>query len=123
MDPKRETDALAAFAGRTAGSDAERRAGVHLRERLRRMGRDAKLEAIEVRPRVGLVHTFHALLAIVGSVVAVSSAIAGAAMVLAAGLLTLLDLTGVRPVHPPAHRAAGLAERASRRRMVAAQAR
>ena len=98
MDPKRETDELAAFHGRTAGSDAERRAAGHLRERLRRMGREAGVEAIEVRPRFGLVHTFHALLAIVGSVVAVSSAITGAALVLAAGILTLLDLTGLLPI-------------------------
>ena len=98
MDPKRETDELVNFAGRTAGTDAERRASVHLRERLREMGRDADLEAIEVRPRFGLVHTFHALLAIVGSVVAVSSPVTGAALVLAAGLLALLDLTGILAV-------------------------
>ena len=97
MDSKRECDAVAAFSGRIAGSDAERRAAVHLRDRLRRMGRDADLEAIEVWPRVGLAHTFHALLAIVGSVVAVSDAVAGSALVLAAGVLTLLDLTGVAP--------------------------
>lgn len=98
MDPKREADGLADFAGRTAGTDAERRAAVHLRERLRRMGREAEFEAIEVRPRFGLVHTFHALLAIVGSVVAVSNPIAGAALVLAAGVLALLDLTGILAV-------------------------
>lgn len=98
MDPKLETDELADFAGRTAGSDAERRAAMHLRERLRRMGREAELEAIAVRPRVGLTHTFHALLAIVGSVVAVSSPIVGAALVLAAGVLALLDLTGALAV-------------------------
>jgi hypothetical protein len=98
MDPKRETEDLAAFHGRTAGSDAERRAAGHLRERLRRMGREAGVETIEVRPRFGLVHTFHALLAIVGSVVAVSSAITGAALVLAAGILALLDLTGLLPI-------------------------
>jgi len=77
-----------------AGTDAERRAAMHLRERLRGMGREAELEAVEVRPRFGLAHTFHALLAIVGSVVAVSSPTVGAAMVLAAGVLVLLDLTG-----------------------------
>jgi len=94
MDPKRETQDLADFAGRTAGTDAERRAAMHLRERLRRMGREAELEAVEVRPRFGLTHTLHALLAIVGSVVAVSSPTTGAALVLAAGVLVALDLTG-----------------------------
>jgi len=98
MDPKNETDALAAFAGRMAGTDAERRAATHLRERLRGMGREAELEAVEVRPRFGLAHTFHALLAIVGSVVAVSSAIVGTALVLAAGVLVLLDVGGILPV-------------------------
>ena len=94
MDPKRETQDLADFAGRTAGTDSERRAAMHLRERLRRMGREAELEAVEVRPRFGLTHTLHALLAIVGSVVAVSSPTTGAALVLAAGVLVALDLTG-----------------------------
>jgi len=94
MDPKRETQDLADFAGRTAGTDAERRAAMHLRERLHGMGREAELEAVEVRPRFGLTHTLHALLAIVGSVVAVSSPTTGAALVLAAGVLVALDLTG-----------------------------
>ena len=94
MEAKREAAALEAFGGRAAGSDAERRAAVHLRDRLRAMGREADTEAIEVRPRFGLAHTLHALVAIVGSVVAVASPLAGAAVVLAAGVLTLLDLTG-----------------------------
>ena len=94
MDLKRETQDLADFAGRMAGTDAERRAAMHLRERLHGMGREAELEAIEVRPRFGLTHTLHALLAIVGSVVAVSSPTTGAALVLAAGVLVALDLTG-----------------------------
>ncbi len=94
MDPIREPHDLTDYAGRMAGTDAERRAAMHLRERLRGMGREAELEAVEVRPRFGLAHTFHALLAIVGSVVAVSSPTVGAAMVLAAGVLVLLDLTG-----------------------------
>lgn len=94
MDLKRETQDLADFAGRMAGTDAERRAAMHLRERLHGMGREAELEAIEVRPRFGLTNTLHALLAIVGSVVAVSSPTTGAALVLAAGVLVALDLTG-----------------------------
>jgi len=98
MEPKRDTHDLAHFAGRTAGTDAERRAAVHLRERLRGMGRDAELEAVEVRPHIGLTHTFHALLAIVGSVVAVSSPTVGTALVLAAGVLVALDLTSTLPV-------------------------
>ncbi len=44
-----------------------------------------------MHPRFGLAQTLHALLAVVGSVVAVSAPAPGAALVLAATLLTLLD--------------------------------
>ena len=76
------------------GTDAERRAAVALRDRLEADGRPAELQAIRVHPRFGLAHALHALLAVVGSVVAVSAPAAGAALVLAAALLTLLDALG-----------------------------
>ena len=47
-----------------------------------------------MHPRFGLAHTLHALLAVVGSIVSVSSPAPGAALVLAALLLTLLDALG-----------------------------
>lgn len=94
MDTIREIAALAAYKGRAAGSDAERRAAVHLRGRLEGIGRDANLQAIDVRPRFGLVHALHAVVAIAGSVVAVENPALGAALVLIAAVATTLDVTG-----------------------------
>ncbi len=47
-----------------------------------------------MRPRFGLTHALHALLAVLGSVLAVSDAPIGAAIVLFAVLSTVLDVTG-----------------------------
>ncbi len=88
------TDDLTAIQGRCAGTDAERRAAVTLRERLEAAGRPAQVQAIRVHPRFGLAHALHALLAVVGSVVAVSAPAPGAALVGVAALLTLLDGLG-----------------------------
>ncbi len=90
----RETAALETFDGRGAGTDAERRAAVHLRDRLTALGRDAQLQAIRIRPRFGLAHAVHALVGVVGSVVAVSAPAPGAALVLVAAVLTFLDVSG-----------------------------
>lgn len=89
-----EAAALARFGGRCAGTDAERRAAGHLRDRLTAMGREAELHAIRVWPRFGLAHALHALLAVVGGVVAVSAPAPGSALVLLAALLTFLDAAG-----------------------------
>ncbi len=98
MDVAAEIAALTAQHGRSAGTDAERRTAVHLRERLRDLGRDAELQTLHVRPRFGLVHAGHALLAVVGSVVAVEAPEVGGALVLVAALGTLLDVTNVLQV-------------------------
>ena len=66
-----------------------------LRDRLRGMGREADLQTVPIRPRFGLAHTAHALLAVVGSVVAVTNPEVGGALVLAAALATFLDVTNV----------------------------
>jgi hypothetical protein len=89
---------LTAFPARCAGTDAERRAAVHLRGRLEAMDRDAEVQTIDVRPRFALAHALHALMAVVGSVLAVSAAAPGAALVLAAALLTFLDAYGILQV-------------------------
>lgn len=94
MDPMRETAALAGQDRRVAGSDAERRAAVHVRDRLRSLGREAEAQAIQIRPRFGLTHAIHAVLAIVGSVVAVGSPPLGAALVLVAAVSAFLDVSG-----------------------------
>ena len=95
MDAVAEIAALTAHRGRSAGTDAERRSAVHLRDRLRDLGREADLQTVAVRARFGLVHAGHALLAVVGSVAAVESPAVGGALVLLAALATLLDATNV----------------------------
>jgi len=68
---------------------------VHLRDRLEELGRPAELQAVQVRPRFGLTHTLHALMAIFGSVLAAANAPIGAAIVLFAALSTFLDTAGI----------------------------
>jgi hypothetical protein len=92
-----EIDALVAFEDRAPGTDAERRAARHLEQRLQDLGRDAKVEATDVWPAWHLAFAFHGIVAVVGSVVAVSQPILGGAMVLAATLLALADAFGFPP--------------------------
>ena len=94
VDPLTEIDALVRFDGRWPGTDAERRAAVHLCERLRALGRDAELEPTRVRPGYPVTHIIHALLAIAGSLLSVSSPLAGIILVLVAATSTFGDLTG-----------------------------
>ena len=95
MDAIREIAGLTAHRGRAAGTDAERRAAVYLRDRLEALGRPAELQTAHVRPRFGLTHAIHALLAIFGSVVAAANAPVGAAIVLVAAVSTFLDAAGL----------------------------
>jgi Peptidase family M28 len=94
VDVRREIEELVAFEGRIAGWDAERRAAEHLAGRLRKLGRDAQIEPTAVRPNWALTHLIHALLAIAGSLVAVTSPPIGALIAAFAALSTLGDLTG-----------------------------
>lgn len=94
-DTETLTAELTAIEGRCAGTDAERRAAVLLRERLEAAGLPARLQAIRIHPRLGLAHAGHAMLAVAGSVVAVGSPTIGAALVLVATVLTFLDALGV----------------------------
>ena len=97
VEAREEIDALVGFAGRAPGTDAERRAGRHLERRIGEIGRDAKVEATDVWPAWHLAYAFHGIVAIVGSVLAVSQPIVGGALVLAATLLTLADAIGLPP--------------------------
>lgn len=92
---KTEASTLRAHPGRVAGTDAERRAAVHLRARLIELGREAEVQPVFVRTHFGLAHAVHAVMAVVGGVIAVDSPAPGAALVLVAGTLTVLDVTGV----------------------------
>ena len=94
IDPLREIEELVRFEGRWPGTDAERRAAAHLVERLRALGREAELEPTRIRPGYPLTHVVHALLGIVGSVVAVSHPLIGVVLVLVAATSTFGDLTG-----------------------------
>jgi hypothetical protein len=94
VDPLSEIEALVEFEGRWPGTDAERRAAVHLVERLRALGRDAELEPTRVRPGYPLTHVIHALLGIAGSVVSVGQPLIGLVIVLVAAVSTFGDLTG-----------------------------
>ena len=81
MEPMAETAALAAHSGRAPGTDAERRAAVHLRERLAATGRDATSSRSASGRGSRSTHTIHIVVAIVGSVVAAGSPAVGAALV------------------------------------------
>lgn len=82
------------FDGRWPGTDAERRAAQHLGERLRSLGREAEVEPISIHPNYPLTHALHALLAVVGSVLAVTVPVAGMALVLVAAISAFGDLAG-----------------------------
>ena len=94
MDALREIEELVAFEGRGAGTDAERRAAVHLKERLEELGRDAEVEPTSVHPNWPVTHAIHAVAAVVGSVLAVDAPIVGTAILAVVAVSVLGDLTG-----------------------------
>jgi Peptidase family M28 len=86
---------LTSFAGRGAGTDAERRAAVWLARAVSWPRRAAELETFWCRPNRALAHAWHAALALAGSLVMVSHPRLGGAVVLVALLSVLADaLTG-----------------------------
>lgn len=94
MKPGKQIDDLVAFAGRSPGSDAERRAARHLEARLTEMGREAESQPIRVFPNWPVTHAVHALAGIAGSVVAVQSAFIGTLIVLLAAMSAFGDIGG-----------------------------
>jgi hypothetical protein len=94
VEALREIEALVEFDGRWPGTDAERRASRHLAARLEELGREVEVEPTSVYPNYAIAHVIHALLGIVGSVLAVSAPLAGAALVLVATISAFGDLTG-----------------------------
>ena len=85
------------FHGCLPGSDAERRAAGRLAERLRELGSEALIEPFIAWPHWPVAYALHALLAIGGSVLSVRAPAPGAALVLVATLLTLIDAAGLVP--------------------------
>ena len=82
---------LCSFEGRWPGTDAERRAANRLAERLRGSGRKVQIEPIYVHPEYSLVIAAHALLAIVGSLIALANGAVGFVIVLLAATSLYLD--------------------------------
>jgi hypothetical protein len=82
---------LCSFEGRWPGTDAERRAANRLAERLRGGGRRAQIDPVYVHPEYSLVIAAHALLAIVGSLVALANGAVGFVIVLFAATSLYLD--------------------------------
>jgi hypothetical protein len=94
VDPIAEIEALVAFEGRLAGSDAERRAANHLQRRLQQLDREARTEPTVIWPRWQLAHLLHALLAITGSAISVTNALVGTILVAVAAVSAVGDVTG-----------------------------
>ncbi|MFL5906917.1 MAG: M28 family peptidase [Solirubrobacterales bacterium] len=83
---------LCSFEGRGPGTDAERRAANMLAERLRRIGRDARIEPFFAHPQYAIVHLIHAAMGVAGSILATIQPAAGFALVLLAAVSTYLDV-------------------------------
>ena len=94
MDLQPTLARLAAIDGRSAGTDAERRAARALAAELRAGGREAHVETIWVRPRWALAHALHALVALAGSVVSVDRPELGLGLAAAALVSLVGDLSG-----------------------------
>jgi hypothetical protein len=98
IDTFSEAEALVDEIGpRPPGSDAERRAARHLAGRLEELGREVVVEPFAVWPAWTVGYTINAVVAILGSVLSVSSAKLGTGLVLLATALTFLDLSGITP--------------------------
>jgi hypothetical protein len=91
IDPLGELDAVLELGRRAPGSDAERRAAAHLRDRLGALGRDVEVEALDAYPHWPLGYAILAAAAVGASVLAVYVPVAGAAVALVVALLTFLD--------------------------------
>jgi hypothetical protein len=86
---------LSRFTGRGAGTDAERRAANWLSSELQAAGLDARVEPFWCRPNWALAHLWHVALALVGSLVAVSSPKVGGVLIVIALVSAVADaLTG-----------------------------
>jgi hypothetical protein len=93
-----EIVALVDIGRRAPGSDAERRAARYLETRLRGLGRLADVEPIQAWPKWPAAYALCAALSLAGSLLSVSSPIAGTAAALAGALLLFLDAGLLLPV-------------------------
>src|SRR3954467_10956485 len=95
IDANEDIEELVAFRERGAGTDAERRAAKHLRERLDDLGREAEIEPTWIRPNWPLAYTGYALFGVVASIIATASGTAGAIIAGVALLAALAALSGL----------------------------
>ena len=83
---------LCSFERRGPGTDAERRAGNMLAERLRRLGRRAELEPAYCHPNYALVHAITIALALAGSLAGIAAPALGFGLVLLGATSMYLDV-------------------------------
>jgi len=95
MDRTIDESELPGFENRVAGSDAERRAALALRDRLRSAGRGAEVEPFRFHQRWALAQALAAGLAVVGSVVSVSAPAIGTGLVAFAAASSILESGGI----------------------------
>ena len=93
IDPEREIQELVDFDGRWPGTDAERRAAVHLKEKLERLGRGVEIEPIQIRPNWPVAYALIAVAAVVGSVISVKVELLGVVLLLLATVAAFAELT------------------------------
>src|ERR1700730_8595712 len=82
---------LAGFERRGPGSDSERRAAIWLARELESDRRAAEIEPFWCRPNWALAHAWHVALALVGSLLSVSSPRMGGALLVAALVSVVAD--------------------------------
>jgi hypothetical protein len=97
LDLLAELDAIVDLGRRAPGSDAERRTAAHLVQRLSALGRTAETEPLAIHPAWPLAYALVAAAAVGASVLSVYVPVAGAALALAAALLTFLDAGMLQP--------------------------
>ncbi len=95
MDRTVDQSPLANFKNRVAGSDAERRAAVALRDRLQSASREAEVEPFRFHQRWALAQAISLGVAVVGSVLSVSAPVIGTALVALAAASSILETTGI----------------------------
>ena len=94
MDPGRIVERIRGTGPRPACSDAERRAARMLASELRAHGRPARVETFWVRPQWPVAWLLHALLGLVGSIVAIDVPAVGLGLCAVAALSALAELGG-----------------------------
>jgi hypothetical protein len=97
LDLLAELDAIVDLGRRAPGSDAERRTAAHLQQRLAALGRTSETEPFAIHPAWPLSYALLAAASVGASVLAVYAPVAGAALALAAALLTFLDASMLLP--------------------------